>query len=276
MTNLINEQLESMITAANSHAIFSKHKAANALLPYAIFLEQRGQRRMIDAIFRAGNVSKSSNFLWPRVLLYVTKLFERQSPTSLNRVIVLVAPYLTFHYGWSTTTTVVRWAEAVLGIQYTEEVSESIVHGLLGLAGVELLRQHIPIDIWRLLKRLPNLPPTYHGEMWGGNAVIIDHIRGLGDIEILKSYLLINWLDRLFPSPDVAYEMEQSIRLCFAGAEMEGHRNDLIKRLNDVLTRLNTQLGDLQPNPQMSREDSLKAITRYAKLKDALVEMSGK
>jgi len=157
-----------MAEAANSNLILSKRKAINTLLPYAIYLEQGGQQGMIDSILRAARASNfvtsnTGRFMWHRVVLYISRLFEKQSPTSLNRVIVLISPYVPWEGSLNSTIAVARWAAAASAILYTEEVGSSVVDALFQIAWVDFLRPHIPVDIWGLLKRQPPLPPMYHG-----------------------------------------------------------------------------------------------------------------
>ena len=264
VSSLIAQKLELMVAAVDSGLIFSKRKAISALLPHAILLEQGGQRGMIDIIFHAARASRSSrsslhtDFLWHRVALYTSRLFEGRSPTSLDRAITFISPYLPWHSTLNSPVAVTRWAAAALTIQYTEEVGQSVVDALLQIVHVGLLGSHVPVDIWRLLKRNPSLPPRYRGELWGVDASIIGYIRRLGDLEILKSFLLISWSDQYFPPGDIVYEMERVIREDFGGNAMKGLRNDLVERLDHLLAK---DLGS-----DTARE-------RYTKFRGVLLEM---
>ena len=250
-----------MAKTATAGSIFSKRKAISALLPRAIFLEQGGQQGMIDAIFRAAKASEWGEFLWHRVLLYISRLFEDQSPTSLNRVIALISPYVPWGGLLNSTTVVARWAAAALTVPYTEEIGQNVVDALLYITCIDLLRPQIPIDVFRLLKRRPPLLPMQRGEIESWRIAAVIHIRRLGDIEILKSYLLIMWSDRVFPSSEILYEMERAIREDFGGpgVEMESHRKDLVERLHSVL---GTSSGrSLDPEAEKT----------YTKLRDTLL-----
>ena len=261
ISNLIIQKLETMTETATPDSIFSKRKAINALLPRAIFLEQGGQQRMIDVIFRAAKASESGKFLWHRVLLYVSRLFEDQSPTSLNRVIALISPYVPWGGLLNSTTVVARWAAAVLTVPYTEEIGQNVIDALFYIACIDLLRPQIPIGVWQLMKRRPSLLPKHDGEMDSWRVAATIHVRRLGDIEILKSYLLIVWSDRVFPSSEILYEMERAIREDFGGpgVEMKSHRKDLVKRLHSVL---GTSSGrSLDPEARKT----------YTKLRDTLL-----
>lgn len=215
---------------------------------------------MIDAIFSAARAVKFRYFVWRHVQLYASRLFERRSPTSLDRVITFVSPYMVWYDTLNSQDAVARWAAAVLAINYTEEVGQSVVDGLFEIARIGSLRPHIPVDVWRMLKRQPSLPQFYAGELWGSYTFLTSYIRGLGDIEILKSYFLVFWLDQCFPSPNFVYEMKRSFGEDFGGIEMEGHRKDLTERLDQILGRLNGN-------------DNAKAVKRYTKLRNALLEI---
>ena len=84
-------------------------------------------------------------------------------------------------------------------VPYTEEIRENVVDTLFYIVCIDLLRPQIPIEVWRLLKRRPRLLPKHGGEMDSWRIAATMHVRILGDIEILKSYLLIVWSDRVFP-----------------------------------------------------------------------------
>ena len=261
-----------MVESADSRHVFSKRKAISTLLPHAIFLEQDGQQGMIDTIFRAARASQSTEFMWHRVVRYISRLFEKRSPSSLDRVIILAAPYLPWRSVLNSTTAVSRWVTAVLAIQYTDEIGESVVDALFDIVRVEFLRPHIPIDVWRLLKRRPPLPPAYREAMLSHPGTI-QCIQRFGDVEILKSYFLVVWLDRVFPDLDMFNEMLNSIREDFGGVGMGGHRRDLIERLDSVLGQLNQQLEFPQQYTSQLNQSSLrKAHKRYAQLRDMLLE----
>ena len=102
-----------MVRASDSYQIISKRKAINTLFPYAIFLEQNGQQGIMDAILRAAWVSdfdsgNHGKFMWHRVVLYISPLFEKRSPTSLNRVITLISPFIPWNSALNNETAVSR------------------------------------------------------------------------------------------------------------------------------------------------------------------------
>ena len=262
-----------MVEAGNSDPFISKRKAINTLLPYAIYLEQAGQKGMIDTIIRAARTSNSApsntgKFMWHRVVLYISRLFEKQSPTSLNRVITLISPYVPWDGVLNSTIAVARWAAAASETPYTEEVGLSVVDALFQIAWIDLLRPHIPIDIWGVLKKQPSHPSMYHGLLKGGSENIVVYVSRLGDVDILKSYFLLVWTDQYIPDSHGTRAMERSIRENFGVTGMEQHRQDLIGHLDHVLAQLNQRL-------EHSADDALLqgANRRYTKLRDTLLEV---
>jgi hypothetical protein len=269
VSDLIIQKLETMVEGAALDEIFSKRKAINTLFPYAIFLEQDGRQEMIDIILRAARVSDSEStnlgkFIWRRVVLYISKLFEQQSPASLNRVITLISPYVPWEGVLGNPTAVSRWAAAVLTVPYTEEVGKDIVDTLFQIGCTELLQPHIPVEIWRLMKRRPSLPPVYCGLQWAGNVSIVAYVRRLGDIEMLKSLFLLVWGERCNLLPKEVREMETAIRTDFGGIGMEEHRKELGERLDQVLENLDQMWNNVLVQERKGA---------YKKLKDALLEV---
>ena len=230
---------------------------------------------MIDAILHASRVSVSQlsntrRFRWHRIVLYISRLFNKQSPTSLNRVITLISPYVPWDGALNDTTAVARWAAAAMAIPYTEEFGQSVIDMLFQIAFVEILRPHIPLDIWRWLKKQPPLPTIYHGQRKGGYDNTVGYVRRLGDIDILKSYFILLWTDRCTLSLIDADATEQSMKQDFCGIEMKQHREDLIRQLDHTLGRLDEHL-------ERSLNNSLfqEAKKRYVKLEDLLLEAGG-
>ena len=206
--------------------------------------------------------------MWHQVVLYISRLFESQSHTSLDRVITLLSPYVPWNGALNNTVAVTRWAAAVTATPYTEEVGQSVVDTLFQIAYIDFLRPHIPISTWELLKRQPSLPRVYHGIAKGGSAKIVAHVRRLGDIDILKSYFLLLWADLFTPNSVQTHAMERSIREDFGGAMMEKYRTDLIKRLDYVIGQLDHHLERIPDNALIQE-----AKKRYTKLKDVLLEV---
>ena len=274
VSTLISQKLKLMVEAADPDAILSKRKAISTLLPHAIVLEQCGQRWMIDAIFRTARASRSASFLWRQIIPYISRLFETQTPTSLNRVIALTSPYVPWDGALNHTIAVARWVAAVLAIPYTEEVGQSVVDALFQISHVDLLQPHIPIEVWAWMKRQPSLPPVHYGEPRGGYIGTVCYVRELGDADILKSYLFIVWTDQWNPSRSSIGEMVKSLREDLGGIEMSHHRKDLIERLDHILGQLDRRLE--QDTPWSLRGDLEDAKKKYTRFKEVLLEVDGR
>ena len=221
-----------MIEAGNSDLIFSKRKAISALLPYAVTLDQGEQPALLDMFFRAAQSTKFEDFIWARPL--ANTLFSTPYPRSLDRVILLATPYAWRDKGPRSEDEVARWALAVSAVPYVEELGKFVVKALLQAAAGDSLWCCIPANVWAWLKKLqsPMYVPDYR---WGITRFdVVHHIRGLGDIEILKSYLLIVWQNRISLDPSGFAEMKASIMEDFARVGMSPHRRDLIKELEGV------------------------------------------
>lgn len=228
---------------------------------------------MINAISDAAMISNcvlenTGKFMWHQAFLYVSRLYEKRSPTSLNRAIALLSPYMPWDGALNNTVAVTRWAAAVSATPYTEEVGRSVVVALFQIGYIDFLRPRIPNDLWGVLKNQPLLPPMYHGIDRGGNENVVAYVRRLGDIDILTSYFLLVWREMFVPNSDITHAMERSIREDFAGTEMEQRRKNLIERLDDILGGLEQAL-DHPINGALYREGK----KQYTKLKDALLEV---
>ena len=269
VSNLITQKLDTMVESDDPGLIISKRKAINTLLPYAIFLEQIGQQGMIDAILRAAKVSDSDprnhgKFMWRHVVLYTSRLFEKRSPASLNRVITLISPFVPWDGALNNPIAVSRWAAAASTVPYTNEVGQSVVNTLFQIAYIDLLGPYIPFAMWRWMRRRPSLPPVYHGLPKGACKITLAHVRRLKDVDLLKSFFLLIWTDRCILPSTLIHEAEISIREDLTGVEAEHHREVLIERLDYVLE----QLGQMQESSMVR-----KAKSGYERLRDVLLEI---
>ena len=153
-----------------------------------------------------------------------------------------------------------------------EEVGQSVVDVMLQIASCRSLRPHVPIDIWVWLKRQPSLPPWSRGRPRAIYSDVIDHIRGLGDIEILKSYFLVVWSEWEYLSYDHLEREEVLIQEDFGGIEMQYHRKDLIERLHHILGELDRGLAYLKLQWPDYHEGNMKqARYSYKRLQEVLL-----
>lgn len=228
---------------------------------------------MIDLILGAARVTDSDTlhpgkFMWHHVILYISRLFEQQSPTSLNRVIALISPHVSWEGGPRGVVAVARWAAAAEAIPYTEEVGSSVVDALLQIARINFRQSRIPIYMWEWLKRKPSLPPMCGGLSAPYPEQIVPYVRGLGDIDIIRSYFLLRWTGQAPLNTDETYQMERSIREDFVGIGMKQYRKDLMEQLDRAIRPWDSRLTS-NPNDVNTKT----ALKQYIQLKTALLEV---
>ena len=121
-----------------------------------------------------------------------------------------------------------------------------------------------------------SLPPGCLGRLMGNRGGVVCHVRKLGDIGILKSYFLLIWSewDYIDDQSGGLAEMQISIQEDFSGVSMQLHREDLIKRLDEVLGQLDQGIVSLeQHKPGIYEDDIQLAKEQYGELKRVLVEV---
>ena len=124
-----------------------------------------------------------------------------------------------------------------------------------------------------------SLPPGCLGRSKGNGGAIVHHVRELGDIRILKSYFLLVWSewDHIDDESGGFVEMQISIQEDFSGIMMQYHREDLIKRLDDVLEQLDQGFTYLvQYKPGIHEHNIQIAKGQYGELKRVLLEVDRK
>ena len=225
---------------------------------------------MLEANVYAARVSGPGWRIRPCIKALIGKL----GTPSLNRAIILMLPCLDWNDRWADETTVTWWAAAALTLPYTEEVGQSVVDVMLQIASWRSLRPHIPIDIWVWFMTRSSLPPWSLGCLQAIHSDVIDHIRGLGDIEILKSYFLVVWSEwRYLPDGHLA-RAQVSIREDFGGIEMRDHRKDLIERVHHILGELGQGFAYLKLRwPDYHEHHMEWAKESYKKLEEVLQEV---
>ena len=273
VSRFIIERLEAAIASGDGCRTASECKAISALLPYVAWQERHGKYVTLDAMSRIVGASEAPT--WNHV---VPTLFNGSSPQT-----TLLASH---HTNWLTLTwgdkpltsghenMISQWATAVSAVPYTEEVGQSVANALLRIASTGVLQPHIPIDVWAWLEKVPSLPPKCVGRIEGGEGHVVHYVRALGDIKILKSYLLLIWSEWESPVADGVSEMCTSIRSDFSGIGMRDHRKDLIKRLDHILGQLDRGLGYLrQHKPWMNEWSFQQAREQYRMLRGVLLEV---
>ena len=252
----------------------SKLKAIAALFPYAMCLEKSGQGNVVDAILRVARASDSV-LSWHHVLTHITALFDESASPSLNRAITLISPYIPWHLpALDAENAVARWGAAASTVPYSEEVGQSLVEALLRILEHDSLLEYIPIHIWGLLKKRPSPSPVWWDRFNGCRASVARHVRGLGDIEILKSYLLLiisEWNTLRF---GILLELEALVLEDLSGIGMWCHRDDLIKHLDHVLGQLGHGLEHFKQHQPSIHERGIRARKRrYRDLKFTLLDV---
>ena len=264
---MLTQKLVNMGQAGNQGQIKPRHKAITALFPYAVWRERSGECGMVDALLDIVQAPEFGGSMWEEITPFIPTLFTEASPRS----IVLVSPLLPWSDERHDETLVVRWAAAAAGVPYTMEVGQSVVGALLHIATNGSLHPHIPVDIWVWLNKRPSLPRICLGRSKGTEGCVVRQVRALGDIEILKSYLLLVWSQWNPVHPGGLTEMSTLIREDFGGIGMQHHRGDLIKHLNLIIAGLEQQSDSLKLD--LGLHQVLLAIRQYKELEKELLEV---
>ena len=269
-----------MVEGANHEPVRSKRKAISIVLPYSVFLEQSGRPETLDAVIDAFRASNLFRPMWDHAQPYLRSLLGRPNHPPLDRAIMLTSPYIDWDSELCDESMVSRWVRSVAATSaaaYTEAVGQSVVDTLLQIALVYRPRPHIPVNLWTWLKKPPSLPPLCWGRRRGTDFDMVHQIRGLGDIEILKSYFLLVWSEWDWPYAHGLDEMEIAISEEFGGIGMWCHREDLIERLDYVLGQLEQGWEFLhRHNPSVKKSDVSRGKEAYGELKERLLEVDMK
>ena len=89
-------------------------------------------------IARASNPSYQG-FTWWCVGPYITTLFDKLTPPSLDWGIELVSPYVPWHSVLIDNNAVTGWVATTLAIPYTEEVGQNVINTLLQISFIDSL-----------------------------------------------------------------------------------------------------------------------------------------
>ena len=269
ISSLITQKLKTVVNAGNYQLIQSKHKAINALLPYAALQEHGGKPEILDAFLSAARASKMLKFEWPRTRDYAGTLFSKASPHG----IILGSPYIRWCYLTDRGDLVQQWAAAASAVPYTEEIAQSVVDTLLQIALYTHLSPYIPTNTWLWLTKQPSLPPICRGWHYGTCLPVAKAVRKLKDIEITKSYFLLVWSEWGYLTDDAFNESCASIYEDFSETWGGWHQAKLIQHLDHILTQLDHGLEHLQQcNPNLDGSDLQTMNDQYRKLKDILLE----
>lgn len=265
----IAQKLNAMAETEDRYSGWYKRKVTTTLLPFAVRQERNGQPEMLDTFLRVARASKELGFMWYRIKRFVGTLLHEASP----RTVVLVLPCIPWNWLIGREDLIQRWASAVSMVPYTDECAEDVANVLLQIASEEKLLPYITPGIWRWLIKQPALPPVCRGRDVGTTTRVVDAVRDLKDIEILKSYLLIAWSEWDSLRFDSFCKMRTSIREDFCGIGMGQHRADLVQHLDHVLGQLDRGLEYLKQHNPILNEGFLQAMRyQYRKLRETLLE----
>ena len=204
-----------------------------------------------------------------RATEFVSTLFSEASP----RAAILASPHLSWGSLTDEQDLVQQWVKMVSVAPHTEELAQGAVDTLLQIASNPDLLQHITPEAWSLLTLLPSLPSSCWGRVRGTQPHVVEAVRALKDIEVLKSYFLLVWSEWSHLYDDGLEEMCTSIPKDFGGIGMGQHRADLIQRLDYVLGQLDRGPGYLaQHHPDLRREDNVQEMKdQYQRLRGILL-----
>jgi hypothetical protein len=268
---LILQNLEAI--TENPLQIRSKRKAITALFPYAALLERDGQPETLEMFFRVARASGQWGFIWHRVRPHIATLLGEESSVPLKRAMVHAFPHIPWHRFPNSQHFIQLWAAAASALPYTLQICQSVVDALLHIATQDYLRPHIPVGMWSCLSRQPPFPLVCWGRFRDTQRNVVQTVRGLGDTEILKSYMLLVWSERDHLGFVALHEMCTAIQEDFCGAGMGHDRQDLLQHLDCVLTQLDLGLEHLrQREPNLNEEDVEQMKYEYGELKKVLLE----
>ena len=219
-------------------------------------------------------------YMWKAIEPFISTLLNEESPTLLKDIAILTSPHLEWAKFTDSKHLIHLFGAATSVITYTDEIGRSVVDTLLQIASDHNLQPHVPSGMWLWLNKSPLLPPLSQGRSLGSGQGVVKMIRALGDIQILKSYLVHVWsewdsIDFDLPQ-DPDHEMCTSIREDFGGIGMRCHRKDLLQRLNHILGQLDLGLYHLRKErPNLIQSDIQRMKGQYEELKKVLVEVDG-
>ena len=261
-----------MVEAEDRHPLWSKSKAITALLPYAAWRERDGQPEMLDTILWAARASGILWFMWRHVDKIVGMLLSESSP----RATVLASPHILRYQLRDMEDLVRHWIAAVSAAPDNEEIAQGVVDMLLQIAS-QGGPQYIPVDLWSWLTKRPSLPLICLGRDSGADDSIVEAVRALKDIEILKSYLLLVWSEWNTLYAEDFNKICTVIQEDFGGIGMGHHRTDLVQRLDHVLGQLDLGLEYFQQQyPGFSQFHLQVGENQYREFREILLEMNSR
>jgi len=263
-----------MIDAADPWLLRSNGKAITTLFSYAVGREGDGEHEMLDLLFHIFRTSGWWGFAWRRIEPLVDALLSEESPISSKRAIILASPHFPWDQFIAGKRLIQSWVAAASAVPYTDDIGQSVVSTLLLIAFQKSLRPHVPVGMWSWLNERPSLPPICRGRYWGSHVFVVDAVKALGDIEILKSHLLLVWSEWDYLGYGGFEGMRSLVVENFSGIGAGYHRGDLLRHLDHVLGQLDLGLGHLrQRKPSLDEYSVQRMKLQYESLRDTLLEV---
>ena len=271
---LIAQKLKTLANARDWDTLYRKKKTINALLPYAIRQERDKEYAILDALLHTAQTIPDFQFSWRHIKPFLDKLFDGTGHVSSDRALILVSPYMCWQYPNFGEDRARIWVVAASVVPKEEEFAPSVVATVLEIVYHKRLPPHLFGDARPWLELRPLLPPLYSGRNVGRHQEMVRGVRDLGDIEILKYYLLLVWSEWDYSFSDGYPEMQVSIRRDFSGIEMKSHRADLLQRLDYILAELDRPLQHFQREVLFTNRRILRQNKdRYRELRETLLEV---
>ena len=200
-------------------------------------------------------------------------LLNDANNVSLKRTAILVSSYIPW-YRQNFQGLVQAWMATASAIPKEKEVAPSVVNVLLQIAYSDLLPPGNHDDAWSWLTLRPSLPPVCRGRYQGSHLRVMQQVRGLKDIEILKSYLLIIWSEWDSIQGSGFRMIRECIREEFSRVEANSHRAELVQRLDEIIGELDKGLEYLRHDrPDLEEEDLRERKRQYKELGKILKEI---
>ena len=212
--------------------------------------------------------------VWHHIEPLVIALLAEESPIPLKRAAILTLPHTSLWRLPDGEHLIRLWAAAASAVPYSDDTGQSVVDTLLLIACSDSLWPHIPIGMWLWLNKRPSLYAASWGRRLGSQRNALRRIRTLGDIKIFVSYLLLVWSEWDDLRDEGFDEMCFSIREDFSGPKMGDHRQDLLRRLDYVLRRLDLGLEHLRQNKPFLDDRNIQQMkAQYGELENILLEV---
>jgi len=272
VSNLIIEKMITIAESESRYEFYHKQKVFATLLPYAIWQERGGRPEMFRVFLDVGSIKRVPQISWRHALDSLCTALRGATPLTM----VLASA----HIPWDSDLLegkedlVQSWVAMTSAVESTEGIApECVVGTLFQIAALDELSPHITIDVWLWLTKRPSLPLFSRGYYYGSRRQVVKAVRGLEDIEILKSYMVVVWTERYPVWEDGFDEMCASLREDFGGVGMGHHRVDLIQRLDEIIWQLDQGLEHLRRgNPDLGERDVQSMRDQYGKLMGVLLE----